>query len=71
MVKRYYYYKKNIESSFQKAGNRNNFYLTDDEEKTRESYRFDFLNGMLEIEDDLGNELNVNAEEENKLEDII
>ena len=26
---------------------------------------------MLEIEDDLGNELNVNAEEENKLEDII
>ena len=63
--------KKIIERGFQKAGIRNNFYLTDDEEKIRESYRFDVLNGMLEIEDDLGNELNVNAEEENKLEDII
>jgi type I site-specific restriction endonuclease len=63
--------KKIIEIGFQKAGIRNNFYLTDDEEKIRESYMFTVLNGILEIEDDLGNELNVNPEEENELEDII
>ena len=34
-------------------------------------HRFDVVNEILEIEDDLGNELNLNPDEENELEDII
>ena len=62
---------KIIKNGFQKAGKSNNFYLTNDEEKVKESYKFDVLNGMFEIEDDLGKELNANHDDENELDDII
>ena len=55
--------KEIIIKGFRKAEIINNYYLTSEEEKIRNLYRFDVMDGMIEIEDDLGKELNINPDE--------
>ena len=49
-----------IFNGFKKAGLINNVYTTSEEDKINKIYEYDLYNDIIDVEDDLGNSLNIN-----------